>query len=111
MMTKKKIFTGGLVYSTEPAVLQEIHQPEAITLPAAEQRLKVSLDSKQRAGKLVTLVTGFVGTTADLETLGKLLKTSCGTGGSAKEGQIIIQGDYKQKVFQLLQKLHYQVKS
>lgn len=110
-MSKKINFTGGLVYSTNPEALNEEVVEEQATLTPDKQLLKVSLDSKQRAGKLVTLVTGFIGTKDDLESLGKVLKTKCGTGGSAKDGQIIIQGDYKLKVVQFLQQLKYKVKS
>jgi translation initiation factor 1 len=109
-MNKKKIFTGGLVFSTNPDAFREEEVEEQATLPPEQQQLKVTLDSKHRAGKVVTLVSGFVGTQDDLETLGKTLKTKCGTGGSAKDAQIIIQGDYKAKVFQLLQQLKYKVK-
>jgi len=110
-MSKRKEFTGGLVFSTNPEAFKEETPEELETLAPEKQFLKVSLDSKKRAGKLVTLVTGFVGKQHDLETLGKTLKTKCGTGGSAKEGQIIIQGDYKLKVVQFLQQLKYHVKS
>jgi len=109
-MNKKKIFTGGLVFSTNPDAFKEELEEEQVTLPPEKQLLKVSLDSKQRAGKVVTLITGFVGAQSDLVILGKLLKTKCGTGGSAKDAEIIIQGDYKAKVVQLLQQLHYKVK-
>ncbi len=109
-MNKKKVFTGGLVFSTNPDAYKEEDVEEQATLPAEQQQLKVTLDSKHRAGKVVTLVTGFVGTQDDLEILGKTLKTKCGTGGSAKEAQIIIQGDYKTKVVQVLQQLKYKVK-
>ncbi|GBL35715.1 uncharacterized protein sll0546 [Filimonas sp.] len=109
-MNKKKVFTGGLVFSTNPDAFRVEEVEEQATLPPEQQQLKVTLDSKHRAGKVVTLVSGFVGTQDDLETLGKTLKTKCGTGGSAKDAQIIIQGDYKAKVFQLLQQLRYKVK-
>jgi translation initiation factor 1 len=91
---------GGLVYSTNQDYFdQNQSEPENVeTLPKEKQRLKVVLDRKQRAGKVVTLVEGFVGTEGDLEKLGKELKTKCGAGGSAKDGLIIIQGDYKEKV-------------
>ena len=72
------------------------------TLPPAQQQLRVKLDNKQRGGKTVTLIDGFIGTPDDLEKLGKALKTKCGTGGSIKDGQILIQGDYKAKVVQWL---------
>jgi translation initiation factor 1 len=80
---------------------------EEITIAAAEQKLKVLLDKKQRAGKAVTLVEGYVGKTEDLEQLGKTLKTFCGTGGSVKAGLIIIQGDQREKVLQWLHKNGY----
>ncbi len=109
-MSKKKFDTGGLVYSTDPNFSVEEQHEEQETLSIAQQKLKVKLDTKQRAGKVVTLVEGFIGTLADLESLGKQLKTKCGTGGSAKDGQIIIQGDYKIKVIENLQKMGYSVK-
>ena len=110
-MSKKKHNPGGIVYSTNPDFSFEQEQPaEETTLPPAQQRLKVKLDTKQRAGKVVTLVEGFVGTTEDLEQLGKELKTKCGTGGSVKDGLIIIQGDYREKVIKWLQDWKYNVK-
>jgi translation initiation factor 1 len=109
-MSKKKIDTSGLVYSTDPNFSVEEEQEEQETLSISQQKLKVKLDTKQRAGKVVTLVEGFVGTQSDLENLGKQLKTKCGTGGSAKDGQIIIQGEYKIKVIEILQKMGYSVK-
>jgi len=108
-MSKKK--PNGIVYSTNPDFKFEFENlSEEETLPPAQQDLRVWIDRKQRAGKQVTLVTGFVGTTADLETLGKLLKTKCGTGGSAKDGEIIIQGDVRDKVMDLLIKVGYKAK-
>ena len=109
-MSKKKFDNGGLVYSTDPNFSVEEQHEKQETLSIAQQKLKVKLDTKQRAGKVVTLVEGFIGTLADLESLGKQLKTKCGTGGSAKDGQIIIQGDYKIKVIENLQKMGYSVK-
>ena len=109
-MSKKKFDNGGLVYSTDPNFSVEEQHEEQETLSIAQQKLKVKLDTKQRAGKVVTLVEGFIGTLADLESLGKQLKTKCGTGGSAKDGQIIIQGDYKIKVIENLRKMGYSVK-
>ncbi len=108
---KKKHNPGGLVYSTDPNFsLGKEEQEEIETLAPAQQQLRVKLDTKQRAGKVVTLIDGFVGTVADLEKLGKELKTKCGTGGSAKEGQILIQGDYKDKVVKWLQDWGYKAK-
>jgi translation initiation factor 1 len=110
-MSKKKRNTGGIVYSTDPDFSPEPDEPsEEATLPPAQQQLKVKLDTKQRAGKVVTLVDGFIGTAADLEQLGKELKTKCGTGGSAKDGQILIQGDYKDKVLKWLQDWGYKAR-
>lgn len=109
-MSKNKIDTSRLVYSTDPNFSVEEEHEEQETLSISQQKLKVKLDTKQRAGKVVTLVEGFIGTQSDLENLGKQLKTKCGTGGSAKDGQIIIQGDYKIKVIENLQKMGYSVK-
>lgn len=109
-MSKKKN-TGGIVYSTDPDFRPESDEPEEVeTLAPAQQQLKVKLDTKQRAGKVVTLVDGFIGKAEDLEKLGKELKTKCGTGGSAKDGQILIQGDYKEKVIKWLQDWGYKAK-
>ncbi|MEZ2441920.1 translation initiation factor [Chitinophaga sp. RCC_12] len=103
-MSKKKNTPGnGIVYSTDPNFSLEPEQEEAaVTLAPAEQILRVTLDKKQRAGKVVTLITGFVGKDEDIEKLGKELKTKCGTGGSVKDGEILIQGDYKEKVVKWL---------
>lgn len=102
-MSKKKSNPGGIVYSTNPDFsFGEEPEEAAETLPPASQALKVKLDTKQRAGKTVTLVEGFIGTSEDLEKLGKELKTKCGTGGSAKDGLIIIQGDYREKIIKWL---------
>jgi len=108
-MQKKKINSlSGLVYSTDPDFkLEEDGTGEPETLSAAEQKLKIILDKKQRAGKAVTLVTGFAGKENDLQELGKKLKTFCGTGGSVKDNEIIIQGDNRDKVLQWLQKNGY----
>ena len=93
----------NIVYSTNPDYNYEMNDDEEqTTLPSAQQRLRVQLDRKNRGGKVVTLVTGFVGTDNGLKELGKLLKSKCGVGGSAKDGEIIVQGDFKQRVIDLL---------
>jgi translation initiation factor 1 len=108
-MAKKSISgLGGLVYSTNPnVIIQEEDNKEIETLPVNKQQLRVKLDTKQRAGKAVTLITGFVGKLADLEQLGKSLKSFCGTGGSVKADEIIVQGDNREKVLQWLLKNGY----
>ncbi|HMG82413.1 MAG TPA: translation initiation factor [Ferruginibacter sp.] len=108
-MEKKKINSlGGLVYSTDPnfKMEEETNNNDETLLPA-QQKLKVRLDKKQRAGKAVTLVEGFIGKETDREELGKKLKTFCGTGGSVKDGEIIVQGDNRDKVLQWLLKNNY----
>lgn len=98
----------NIVYSTNPDYhYQDEDSAQQETLPHEKQLLRVSLDKRNRKGKAVTLITGFVGTNDDLETLGKLLKTKCGVGGSAKDGEIIVQGDHRQKVLEILQKEGY----
>ena len=105
-MSKKKAI--GVVYSTNPDYqYQYDDEPEAETLPPAKQRLRVTLDRHHRGGKTVTLVTGFVGSDDDLQALGKTLKSRCGVGGAAKDGEIIIQGDHLDKVRQLLSSWGY----
>lgn len=98
----------NVVYSTNPDFNYDIEEDEEqTTLEPAKQNLRVAIDKKNRGGKVVTLITGFVGTEEDLKTLGKLLKTKCGVGGAAKDGEIIIQGDFKLKVVELLKKEGY----
>ncbi len=98
----------GMVYSTNPDFEYRTGQAQdAKTLPAEKQNLRVSLDKRRRGGKQVTLVSGFVGSGDDLEALGKLLKTRCGVGGAAKDGEIIVQGDFRQRVVELLQAQGY----
>ncbi|HMK24903.1 MAG TPA: translation initiation factor [Chitinophagaceae bacterium] len=107
MSKKNKPDTRGFVYSTDPNFSFEEERSNAETLPAAQQKLKVRLDTKHRAGKAVTLIEGFIGKDEDLQELGKKLKSFCGTGGSARDGEIIIQGDQREKVMQWLMKNGY----
>ncbi len=107
MSKKNKPDTRGFVYSTDPNFSFEEERSNAVTLPPAQQKLKVRLDTKHRAGKAVTLIEGFVGKEEDLQELGKKLKSFCGTGGSAKDSEIIVQGDQRQKVMQWLRKNGY----
>lgn len=109
MSKKIKSLSGlsGLVYSTDPNFKVQEEHTESETLPAGKQPLRIRLDTKHRAGKAVTLITGFEGKDADAEDLGKKLKTFCGTGGSVKQGEIIVQGDNREKVMQWLQKNGY----
>ena len=104
MSKKNQSRPDGLAYSTNKDFFND-YTPEDSqqdTLPKEKQKLRVQLDSKQRAGKIVTMISGFWGTPEDLEALGKQLKTKCGTGGTAKDGVIIIQGDYKLKIIDWL---------
>ncbi|MEI9957183.1 MAG: translation initiation factor [Ferruginibacter sp.] len=110
MSKNKKTFSslGGLVYSTDPDFKLPAEEDAAQeTLAPAQQKLRILLDKKQRAGKMVTLVEGFAGTQTDREELGKKLKSFCGTGGSVKDGEILVQGDNRDKVLQWLQKNGY----
>ena len=109
-MSKKKFpLSDGIVFSTDPSFRTE-PEPAAEETPApGEQRLKVSLETKHRAGKAVTLVSGFVGRTEDLEALGKQIKNHCGSGGSVKDGLVIIQGDHRPKVIQWLKGKGYRI--
>lgn len=101
----------GVVFSTNPDFIYEENSPEEpATLEPAKQNLIVSIDKKGRAGKQVTLVTGFVGTSDDLTELGRTLKVKCGVGGSAKDGEITIQGDFRDRVTSLLKEMGYKAK-
>ena len=107
----KKDNRAGVVYSTNPDFAYRT--PDAAgapTLPPQQQQLRVQLDKKQRGGKVVTLVTGFVGAEAGLQALGKLLKTKCGGGGSAKDGEILVQGEFREKILALLIQAGYKAK-
>lgn len=103
MPKKFKKITGDIVYSTNPEYSYDFDKEEKIeSLPPQQQNLKVWLDRKMRKGKVATLIKGFVGNEDDLKDLAKMLKTKCGTGGSAKDGEIIVQGDVREKVLELL---------
>jgi translation initiation factor 1 len=102
MSKKNKPGEGGFVFSTDPNFRTEPEEQDAITLAPAEQRLKISLQTKHRAGKMVTLIAGFQGNVEDAEVLGKQLRNYCGTGGSVKEDEIILQGDHRDKALQFL---------
>lgn len=107
-MAKKKTFSSPIVYSTDENYRPQQDQDNSvITLPPENQNLKISIDKKLRAGKVVTLITGFAGRDTDLEDLTRRLKNFCGAGGSFKNGDIIVQGDNKEKIFQWLQKNGY----
>lgn len=98
----------GVMYSTNPDFQYNTeNEEEENTLPKEKQLLRISLDKRNRGGKMVTLITGFRGTADDLTVLGKTLKVKCGVGGSAKDGEIIIQGDLRAKVLDILQKEGY----
>lgn len=98
----------NIVYSTNPDFRYETEEAEeAATLPKEEQPLRVGVEKKNRSGKTVTVIKGFTGREEDLNALCRLLKTKCGTGGSAKEGEILIQGDVKEKVTALLKQEGY----
>ena len=112
-MSKKNNRKGrsGVVYSTNPD-FDYTFQPdmEEATLPPAKQDLRVMLDKKKRGGKQVTLVAGFTGSNEDLKALGKMLKSKCGVGGTAKDGEILIQGDFRDKILQTLLDNGYKAK-
>ncbi|HXB43375.1 MAG TPA: translation initiation factor [Puia sp.] len=107
MSRKNKPDNKGFVFSTDPNFQFEEHSENVETLLPKQQKLKIRLDTKHRAGKVITRIEGFIGSTEDLDALGKELKSCCGTGGSAKEGEILVQGDHRDKVLQWLLKNGY----
>ena len=110
-MTRTKSERNRTVYSTNPDFKSEPQsRGEPATLPAAQQNLKIWLDKKQRNGKIVTLITGFVGSGRDLHELARALKTRCGVGGTIKDGEILMQGDLREKVIAILSAVGYRVK-
>ena len=101
----------GVVFSTNPDFQYQTEEQESVeTLPPARQNLRVAIDRRARAGKQVTLVSGFVGAEEDLAELGRLLKTRCGVGGSAKDGEILVQGDHRDRIVKILTDLGYRAK-
>lgn len=110
-MAKNKKERINVVYSTNPDFNFDFEEEEVVeTLPKKQQKLYVSLDKKSRGGKEVTLVEGFIGTEEDLKDLGKMLKTKCGVGGSVKDGEILIQGNFRDKILIILEQEGYQTK-
>ena|SRR5688572_4413613 len=110
-MSKKGKGRIDIVYSTNPDFeYSHEEKDEEMTLPPNQQDLRVTLDKKQRAGKAVTLVTGFVGGMKQLEVLGRELKSKCGVGGTVKDGEILIQGDHRKKILDILIKAGYKAK-
>ncbi len=110
-MSKKKKNRIDVVYSTNPNFNYDYDEDNDIeTLEPKQQDLRISLDKKQRKGKAVTLITGFIGQEDDLKALGKLIKSKCGVGGTVKNQEIIIQGDFREKAMNILLDLKYKVK-
>lgn len=110
MAKSKKNTIGNIVYSTNQDLNFDLPQQEITTPAAGKQNLKVQISKKGRGGKTVTLVTGFTGKESDLEALGKSLKNKCGVGGSVKEGEILLQGDVREKATEFLLKEGYKAK-
>lgn len=107
MSKKNKPDSNGFVFSTNPDFKFEPEQDDVQTLPASQQKLRIWLETKHRGGKAASVITGFIGPEKEMEELGKKLKSYCGTGGSVKDGEIIIQGDQRDKVLQWLLKNGY----
>lgn len=107
MSKKIKSAFGGMVFSTDPNFKLSSHDEEVTTLPKAEQNLRIQLETKHRGGKTASVIKGFVGSDDELSILAKSLKALCGSGGSAKDGEIIIQGDHREKMLQWLLKQGY----
>lgn len=109
MSQKKNKRLDGIVYSTNPDFFSSDEEQENLpqTPQPDQQKLRVTMEKKGRGGKTVTLVLGFVGTDEELETLGKLLKTKCGVGGSVKDGEIVLQGDFKTRIAETLKGMGY----
>jgi len=107
-MSKKN--NGGMVYSTNPDWNPKPADDQVESVPPAQQDLRIWLEKNHRGGKTASVIKGFTGPAADLEELGKTLKSKCGTGGSVKDGEIIIQGDHRDKILQLLIQLGYRAK-
>ena len=106
---KNKKIVGDIMYSTNPNFKFE-YEAEKETLPPSRQDLKIWLDKKHRGGKQATVIKGFEGSDDTLKELAKIIKTKCGVGGSAKDGEIIIQGDFREKVLEILTNLGYKSK-
>lgn len=107
---KKQNDLGGLVYSTNPDLVIQAEKQQVTTLAPSAQNLRVQLDKKQRKGKKVTLITGFIGKQDDLSSLGKSLQNKCGTGGSVKQACILLQGDFREQAMVYLLKAGFKVK-